>query len=218
MFIKRLIESYRLSKGRKNIKKVLSSLNINNYMINDDLSVDVYGNVMFIKSDTDIPIKFRNIYGNFNCSYVNLTTLKNSPDYVYGYFSCCNNNLDSLEFAPLYIEGDFDCSYNSIESLKNFPKVIGRSYLSNNNIRDLKHYNSDREILLNGNPINNIFNLFYSESHIELFNDYNIIKYKNNRYFVNEYKLISFLEESRNYFHTSGSFDYLELSGYIIEK
>lgn len=62
-------------------------MKITNYSINDDLSVDVDGNVYISnKNLTEIPIKFNYIKRNF---------------------SCYSNKLTTLEFCPQSIGGDF---------------------------------------------------------------------------------------------------------------
>ena len=91
----------------------LDSMGIHNYTINNDLTVDVDGDVdLYNKNLTKIPVQFNEVLGNFDCSY---------------------NNLESLEWHPKYVGGDFDCSHNpglSTRYLDNFDFsfVHGRVY------------------------------------------------------------------------------------------
>ena len=86
------------------IKNFCEKYYITNYTINDDLSIDVDGNVDIGYTPTkksiyildEIPIKFNKVRGYFDCSNNNLSSLKNCPTYVGKNFSCDeNNNLSS---------------------------------------------------------------------------------------------------------------------------
>ncbi len=76
-----------------------------------DVDVDVNMNHLEL---TEIPIKFGRVQGRFSCSYNNLTTLKNCPDWVGGSFDCSRNNLTSLEGFPVFIKGDVYFSDNKL--------------------------------------------------------------------------------------------------------
>jgi hypothetical protein len=104
-----------------------------NYTINEDGSVNVKGDVYFSKnrdSLSELPLNFKKVSGDFNCSKLGLSTLKGSPIEVGGTFNCSYNQLSSLEFAPkkadcfvfddavqsLYTNG-LNCNYNQVELL-----------------------------------------------------------------------------------------------------
>lgn len=129
------------------INSICKKLNIKNYTVNDDFSVSVDGDVnMKDSSFSKIPIKFREISGNFYCSRSRLTTLEGLPEVIGGSlylplcyylqslefcpkkiggdFYCSSNNLTSLEGCPEIINGDFDCSVNKLQSLKFCPKEV----------------------------------------------------------------------------------------------
>ena len=133
---------YRKSKlfnTREKVAAWLDSMRIENYTINDDLTVDVDWYVIIANKDlTEIPIQFGKVTRFFDCSKNNLTTLKGCPREVgegYPGFDCSNNNLTSLEYCPMVVTGSFDCSRNKISTLKGCPKDIeigGKiSYLHN---------------------------------------------------------------------------------------
>jgi hypothetical protein len=65
------------------------------------------------------------VYGNFNCSYNQLISLKGSPQTVGGNFNCSHNQLTSLEGAPQRVDRIFDCSDNSLTSLEGAPQEVG---------------------------------------------------------------------------------------------
>jgi arginine decarboxylase-like protein len=79
------------------IHKLCKEYNIKNYTINDDFSIDVDGdvNISYRKLDK-IPLRFRDVSGNFLCSDNNLTSLLGCPEWVGGNFHCYENNLTSL--------------------------------------------------------------------------------------------------------------------------
>jgi len=93
----------------------LDEMNIVNYIINDDYTIDVEGNVY--------------LYGK---------GLDKFPEYIKfgrvgGYFSCSNNQLVSLEGCPVSVGGDFYCSYNQLVSLEGCPSSVGGGFYCSNN-------------------------------------------------------------------------------------
>lgn len=110
------------------------------YTFNDDLSVNIAGNVWIgaeqaekENSEIKLPIKFGSVSGNFICSHCGLTTLEGAPQYVGGYFNCGNNELTSLNGGPKHVETSFYCSSNNLSSLKGCPKLIGGSLVASDN-------------------------------------------------------------------------------------
>jgi len=77
---------------------------------------------------TELPVRFKEVKGNFNCSYNKLTTLKGAPEYIGGYFSCYENNLTTLEGAPEVVGGSFYCYGNNLTTLEGAPKEVGGSF------------------------------------------------------------------------------------------
>jgi hypothetical protein len=116
-----------LSIGKRiQIIKWLDSFGIANYTINDDLTIDVKGNVrLYNKSLTCFPsfIKFNEVSGYFSCFNNQLTSLEGCPTIVGDSFYCHNNQLTSLEGCPRTVGGGFYCLYNK----KHFNKEYVRS-------------------------------------------------------------------------------------------
>ncbi len=127
---------------------------------------DMYGFVVDVQQSVNltglktgvVPIKFREIRGDFICSGINLSHLEFAPERVSYKFDCSNNNLTSLRgaptyvgkgidvsrnmlttlrFCPLEVRGKFDCSYNQISSLDGIPGEIDAFYGSNNTLTNL---------------------------------------------------------------------------------
>jgi len=118
----------------------IEKYNIRNYTFNDDLSIDVNGSVSLSnKGLTILPIKFRNVKGDFTC-YVNyLTSLEGSPKTVGGKFNCYDNKLTSLEGCPKTVGDGFYSSSNNLTSLLGSPEtVVGDFYCRNNNLTSLE--------------------------------------------------------------------------------
>lgn len=124
----------------RKIKKWLAKMNITNYTINDDLSIDVDG-------------------------YVNLNRKLNNgklPDYIQfgkiknGYFSIEHNNLISLKGSPRYINGgpqapysgDFICSYNKLTSLMFAPKKISGTFICHYNTKQFSESEIKRRTIV----------------------------------------------------------------------
>ena len=58
-------------------------MEIKNYVINEDLTVDVNGDVdISSKKIIDIKVKFKKIIGSFHCSNNELTNLEGCPEVV----------------------------------------------------------------------------------------------------------------------------------------
>jgi hypothetical protein len=99
---------------------------------NSDGAFDYYGDLklhnMKIKSLTEIPIKLRNVHGNFYCNSNFLTSLQGSPSYVGGHFFCNHNQLTNLLYAPSKIVLDFDCNHNLLTSLEGASLEVGGNF------------------------------------------------------------------------------------------
>lgn len=118
------------------VRFVCDKYNINNYKIVDyDLTIDVDDDVDMSSREglCEIPIKFRNVSGDFICSGSDLSTLKGCPDRVGGSFYCNNNKITSLKGCPSIIGYDFYCYGNNIESLEGCPNKILRNFSCSNN-------------------------------------------------------------------------------------
>ena len=122
--------------NKEDIEQWLNDQKIQNYVINDNLIVDVNGNVMLTKICTEIPIQFGTVHGNFHCSYNHLTCLFGCPSSVIGDFVVFNNNLNTVEGIPKHITGDCFLQYNPLENLKKISDTIidGNLFLNNTNI------------------------------------------------------------------------------------
>jgi len=68
---------------------------------NEDGSVDVKG---YLKIEgynfSKLPIKFRKVYGPFNCESPTILTMENFPEEISGWFGCSSNNFTSLKCLP----------------------------------------------------------------------------------------------------------------------
>lgn len=120
------IKLYEKHISEREIIKLCGRWNIRKFTINDDYSIDVIGDVFFgspIESG-ELPLKFRNVEGNFYCSSIGLTTLKGCPNNITGYFDCSSNRLTSLEYSPNFIGDDFLFYNNQISSFDYFPNHI----------------------------------------------------------------------------------------------
>ena len=125
----------------------------NRYDYDGDLDSSILKN--FVSEDKDgFTLNFGKITGNFNCSSLDLVSLKGAPQEVGksfycfnsylsslegapqkvgGSFSCFENQLTSLEGAPQEISGEFDCSFNKLTSLEGAPQKVGGDFWCNCN-------------------------------------------------------------------------------------
>jgi len=143
--------------SREEIKKLLKKYKINNYVINDDDSVDVNGFVdddsggidgvfLWRKGLTRIPINFRIVKGYFDCSGNQLTSLEGAPQKVTGQFDCSDNNLTSLEGSPQEVKGYFECGGNPLVNFKGVPRILTGKFLLYKS--DWERLNPSKEVTL----------------------------------------------------------------------
>ena len=144
---------------KQEIEDWLKEYDIENYIINDDLTVDVDGNVYFDENNSykllnSISVKFKKVEGDFSCKETSLTSLKGCPDVIKGYFSCSFNKITSLEYCPKEIGGSFYCGSNKLTSLKGCPeKINGFFDCGKNELTSLEYHPiADGDIFI-GNPL-----------------------------------------------------------------
>jgi hypothetical protein len=112
-------------KTKNRIAIICNFFGIEEYIINDDLSISVSGDVnLSYKLLTRLPLSFRQVTGTFNCKRNKLTTLQGSPAHVSGNFYCSSNCLTDLIGSPLQIDGDFSIYRNKIDNLEGFPVYV----------------------------------------------------------------------------------------------
>jgi hypothetical protein len=106
------------------IEKWLKTYNIDSYVINYDLTIDVNRDVYLNNRQlNNFPeyIQFNNINGSFWIDNNNFTTLRGCPRSTDSFFSCRNNQLTSLKYAPKDINTILYCNRNPISD-KEFVK------------------------------------------------------------------------------------------------
>ena len=114
---------------KKEIQQWLIDMKINNYVIHDDLTVDVYDNINLIdKKLNKIPIKFGVINGYFNCSYNYLTSLENFPQEINGGFIYDSNPLPE-DLLNLLESIKINCIIFSVIKGNDAIKIINSYYL-----------------------------------------------------------------------------------------
>jgi len=150
--------------SKQEIDSICREYGIRNYTINPDESIDVEGSVdLSSRGLKRIPLKFRNVRGNFYCHNNQLTSLEGCPQSVGGSFYCSNNQLTSLEGCPQSVGGDFLCSGNQLTSLEGCPQIVGGAFSCYNN--KLTDFNGFPEywigiVSFNDNPVQKILDKF----------------------------------------------------------
>lgn len=125
---------------KEDVKEWLDYFKIKKYTINDDLTVDVDGDVNISSEDIlIIRVQFRKVSGTFCCDRNKLVSLKGSPTFVGESFYCEHNRLTSLEGAPEHIGKIFHCDINELTTLKGCPKHFQAIYCENNKLTSLEY-------------------------------------------------------------------------------
>ena len=169
------LRKYKIFESNTEIDEICREYDIENYTINGDNLVDVYGNVdLYWKKLTSIPLNFNIVNGYFNCGNNYLTSLKGCPVRVGNWFSCHNNKLTSLQYHPT-VYGEFYCYNNQINTFENF-------------------YYFKEDIDFRYNPIWDIYELFNDMTLVELTRDYGF-EYEGE---IDLYKLDVFLKETKH--------------------
>jgi hypothetical protein len=110
------------------IEKWLKQYGVEDYVINDDFTIDVNNIVQINKKDLiTFPdyIQFNVVHGLFDVTNNNLLSLKGAP-FKCQYFNCSGNQLRSLKYCPKEVYGDkymdkwlFKCANNPVVFDKN---------------------------------------------------------------------------------------------------
>jgi hypothetical protein len=167
---------------RDEVVEVCEKYVIENYTINDDLSIDVDGDVSLTSNGLEyLPLKFNYVSGSFYCYKNELKSLKGSPKTVGGHFYCHSNKLKTLEGCPQTVDGFFDCSHNELKTLEGSPQTVGGNfYCSFNELRDLEHFPEvSGSINIEENTVYLLVYTFIENADsfmIEDFNDYEIVR------------------------------------------
>ena len=112
----------------KNRENFFSNLKLNPFTNRYDYDGDLSNKKLknFLAEDGDgFTINFGEVTGLFDCSELELTSLKGAPQEVGGDFDCYMNQLTSLEGAPQTVGGSFSCFDNQLTSLKGAPQKVG---------------------------------------------------------------------------------------------
>jgi hypothetical protein len=103
------------------IKRWLDKMKINNYVINDDFTIDVHGEVLLDgKLEGNLPdyIQFNIVDDCFAFNGCGVTSLKGSPYSIGRFFGCDHNNIESLEYMPKIIKTTCFLNNNGIKFTK----------------------------------------------------------------------------------------------------
>ncbi len=150
--------------------------NILRFKINDDLTVDVEGDMRIkVTAARDgmklLPIKFGDVAGDVNFGLLKLVSLKGSPREVQGNFFCDGNLLTDLVGGPRNVGEIYDCANNKITSLKGSPREVGHDFdCSNNELLSLK--GAPREIGGMFIATNNLFETEPDHSFVKIGDDF----------------------------------------------
>ncbi|MCW3498648.1 hypothetical protein [Burkholderia cenocepacia] len=111
---------------KEDIKQWLDEMNIKKYVIHDDMTVRVNGNVdLRDRNLSSLPVQFESVHGDFYINDNQLVSLAGSPSYVEGSFICSDNRLKSLNGGPQEVEGSFFADGNRLKSLEGLAQLVG---------------------------------------------------------------------------------------------
>ena len=107
------------------IEKWLKEHNVKNFTINDDLTIDVNGD-LFIEEDLPEFINFNKVHSDCTCWNSHVTTLRGAPKIVGEHFTCRRTSIETLEGCPVEIGGEFEVVDNKkLKNIDNLPQKVG---------------------------------------------------------------------------------------------
>ena len=136
-----VLGDYYFLQTKEEIREWLNEMEIKNFYINKNLTIDVDDNVNISGEKLKkIPVKFNNVNGCFDCGNNELISLKGCPAIIKDYFSFINNKIKTLAYCPEEIGGNLYANGNKITSLMGCPeKIKGDSYFHRNRLKTLEH-------------------------------------------------------------------------------
>ncbi len=153
------------------IHDICKEYKIKNYSINPDGSIDVDDSVdLFNYNLNQIPLKFNKVYGYFDISHNNITSLEGSPKIVTSWFDCSHNKLISLNGFPIEVGSWINCSNNNLKNLIDLFKTNYSIFCENNPIESLEGYNGGYDNLICDNKDGLILKLQRKEK-LKILND-----------------------------------------------
>ena len=137
-----ITEAIKNGKDKYNRNWITSMFTLNSQTNRYDYDGDLNWNILnnLISEDRDgFIINFGKVTRDFDCSDLDLVSLKGAPTEVGGSFWCSRNQLSSLEGAPQIVGIGFYCNSNQLTSLKGAPQKVGGGFnCSDNKLTSLK--------------------------------------------------------------------------------
>jgi len=169
---------------KESIHEYLTALGCK-YIVYDDLSVDIIGDINIIGFRNFIPIKFKSVTRNFVVRGVSITTMKNFPKIIGGNLIVCNTLLRDLSEFPEVVNGDIDLHGNKklLSVTFGLPSGIGNLDLSNCGISVFMPFDTiiNGNINLSNNQLRTIsLDCINKSSSIDLSSNFIITKLKTN--------------------------------------
>ena len=117
----------------------LIKIGIKDYIIHDDLTVDVKTHVDLAHKNLQyLPVKFGMVNGHFKCSFNPLKSRKGAPYFVNGSFEAGGDKnypnyqkLTSLAYSPKEVRGSFSVRFANLTNLIGMPATVGREVVIN---------------------------------------------------------------------------------------
>jgi hypothetical protein len=158
------------SKYEKYLSKVFDFIgkqkNITGYKIDPTGGLIVFGSIIVEnKKLIHLPVKFKEVTGDFTFKMCELESLEGCPDNVGGNFNVSFNALETLEGGPSYVGKNYNCSYNFLKNFEGSPKVIlGNFTVNHNELKSIKGFPLEVQGILDISYNKNNYSLNFSNS------------------------------------------------------
>lgn len=175
----RNLKNFKLFESSNQIDEICQRYKIENYTINSDLSISVDGDVVLEYRELNtLPLRFKEVSGNFYCTHNKLKSLDGSPISVGQNFKCGFNQLTTLNGGPKSVGWEFNCSVNKLTSLIGSPKSVNDFHCIHNQLYSFEGAPESifGSFYCDQNPIYEVYKLFDTPKCIEWLNEYSVIQ------------------------------------------
>lgn len=153
-------------KTQEAIQAWLDERSIEDYTINEDLTVDIDNHLILSNCSLDfIPFQFGSVNGDVDISSNYLSSLRGAPLEINGDFICIENGLTSFEYCPKKINGSIYAQKNPINKiiLEHFPEdFFGQIFILDDSTQEQipifkPYYKKDNLLCLSLSDIKSIY-------------------------------------------------------------
>ncbi len=94
------------------------------WMFDQSGKITVTGDLALVNWQSQLPLRFSKVSGNFSCYAKGLKNLEGFPDEIEGDLNVSHNQLENLQGFPQQVSGSVYVGHNRLRSLEGLPNTI----------------------------------------------------------------------------------------------